>query len=468
MVYTYMHMQENPKLYRTFDELKSSGLIQANQKTANKLVNQDQKETSASRKKHYENASKLFDNILKYSEQKRVTGELTKPYMPKNLLTYNEHADKKEQSSDIIDVYSMPEKKIAVHITEPLKPKIDTGGKIASTVGEFIDYENAKDREPKIPSESSNEKRNLTPEEIEKLQKDIYEMARACKHALIDKLARNRRNQRAENDLEHFTSSPYGWMTFDIKNKIRILNDELDRLKITKGRRGEQEINKDTEYEQGKLDKLSRAYKDRVPLKLDRYFTPQEINLEEDMVFKVDEWTNEIGEYVRNKSSRYIIDGVFQRRDHDYIALKNDTGETFYISMFDIKKAIEERQAQNITGLKPARYEEFLKLQEGLGFDIGPEVIQRYMRVSPEEAEELRKAYAQSKGKRKPITESPDSKNKVTKKEQEEYNTLKKKLSGLDRQEEKRNAVIKEIEEQLVASRKKDLEDSQNQNKKTQ
>ncbi|MEK7585648.1 MAG: hypothetical protein AAB477_00200 [Patescibacteria group bacterium] len=190
-----------------------------------------------------------------------------------------------------------------------------------------------------------------------KLQNEIYREADYWRDILKRKSGDKKRDERNMREMETFERSPYGWMKEALTNAI---NKNKALLSGTTDTRERQRIDEKIRINTESLNNIDHAFEKNLPLKLDRKFTPNEMPLGKDTIFKVGDWTKEINDYVDGKSSKYSIEGVVQRRNDDFIVLKNDKGETVEINLWDLADGVRE----NLPGKNEGGKEKQSKFEE--------------------------------------------------------------------------------------------------------
>ncbi len=176
-----------------------------------------------------------------------------------------------------------------------------------------------------------------------KLKQSIHDQKERCEKWLTEKKFGNKQKDTiAENDLKDFRSSPYEWMRTDLRKRI---NEGEILLKQPNEEKEKEGIRQTKLKNEGSLRNLNEAYQRKIPLKLEREFTPSEINLEDGRLFKIGQYTNELNQYLKEQNKDYKIIGVVERGNEHFIVFRTNEGKRVGVSMGACQKMLrQERQ----------------------------------------------------------------------------------------------------------------------------
>lgn len=204
----------------------------------------------------------------------------------------------------------------------------------------------------------------LSPEDT-RTRDEIYTLADEYEKKLKKFIQQKIDPIKNEKGLEDFKEKPYKFLQRDLENSLKSLKNEIGRPGIKPFRI--EELKKEMGKIYHALDVLEESYEKGIPLKLDRSFTESQIKLPNGVLFDTEKSKDLINAYFGQNNAAYLIKGVMQRKNEEYILVATDNDTLIEVPMTEILNYYKKANTAPVTQKevpvhKTPEYEELKKI----------------------------------------------------------------------------------------------------------
>jgi hypothetical protein len=201
----------------------------------------------------------------------------------------------------------------------------------------------------KTPEVKKSLEKNILSKEDFQIQQRIYKEIEHWKEVFTRQYNAEEKNKINKTNFVNLKSSPYKWLHERLKSENKKLEAEIQKLSDTdenekKLKEKKSEILRSNKKTQ---EDLKVAITKRIPLKLERNFTPEEIMLR-DRHFNVIENKATLNKYFA-KETDYTIEGLIQKGHDRFLLLRTSAGELLEFPTKHAYQALQKTETKNST-----------------------------------------------------------------------------------------------------------------------